>query len=740
MTQEDWQAVDRAVADSLELAPAERDAFLQRCLDGREDLIREARSLLTYDADDGPDPVVIAGPVDYANERVGPYRITNVAGEGGMGVVWSAERDDGQFRRRVAVKFLSAPFPSGASLDRFLMERDILAALDHPNIARLLDAGMTERKPYLVMEWVDGIRIDEYCRNHQLHPNDILRLFLQVCDAVEYAHRALVIHRDLKPSNLLVTTDGQVKLLDFGIAKMLEPGRGLDVTSPMSRMLTPEYASPEQLRGERVTTSADVYSLGAVLYELLVGRRPFTFDGKTLAEIIDMAGRTNIVKPSVLRRQLPPEIDAVVLKALRSQPEERYRSVAELAADIDNLLAGRPVRARPSGPAYIAAKFVRRHPMAVAAVTVAIALIVGTAIVATRQRVTAERRFNQLRQLANAVIFEFHDGISALPGTLEVRRQMVRRSLEYLDSLAGDAGGDRELLLELAKGYQRLAEVQGNPTVANLGDFTEGLQSARRARRQLELLLKDHPNDLEAESLLGEVILILGRIEERVEGENFNATRREALQYAESLNKKYPDKETALNILAAALFWKPDLDRGLAIYEQLAERYPQNLRYRRSIATMCRYLAGNYVNDLPKMRHFVDRAIEIDRQRVEVRPLDRGARLELSFDLSMLGSWHEMAGQVERSLEVFEEVRAIRQDLVSQDGRDEQVKDRLLYVLVELGRLHANVKNPQKARQYYEQAIHLGDELSQQNSRPNMQFQQSIEAARKGLAAAKAQQ
>jgi tetratricopeptide (TPR) repeat protein len=366
-------------------------------------------------------------------------------------------------------------------------------------------------------------------------------------------------------------------------------------------------------------------------------------------------------------------------------------------------------------------------------VALAVVLIAGSAIVATRQRIAAEKRFAQLRHLANAVIFEFHDGISSLPGTLDVRRKMVRQSLDYLDSLTADAGNDLGLRLELAKGYRKLSEVQGYPAIANLGDFDGGLASARKARRELELILGSRPNDAAVGRLLGEVLLLTAWIQERVKGEDFQATRREALQYAEALLTKHPESEGAMSLLAAALFWT-DLNRALTIYEQLGARYPQNAVYQRNIALVCRYLAGNQGIELTTMRDFVNRAVEIDRRRVHGNPLDRPARLELSFDLSMLGTWHEKSGQVQQAAEVFEEVRSIRQQLVREDERDEQAKDRLLYVLVELGRLHTELQNPHKARVHYQQAIQIEEELSKNNSRSNLQSQQSVEAARKGLA------
>ena len=740
MTREEWHELDQAVADTLGLPPSEREGFLHRRLEGREELIREALSLLAYSEADDAEPLAAPQPAFWAGRRIGPYCLSELAGEGGMGVVWSAERSDGQFQRRVAVKFLSALFPTGQSIERFLLERDILAQLDHPHIARLLDAGMIEPlHPYLVMEWVEGRRIDEYCRQQRLSIAEILLLYRQVLDAVAYAHQRLVVHRDLKPSNLLVTADGQVKLLDFGIARMVDPGHSAtDATQPVARALTLEYASPEHLRGEPVTTSTDVYSLGVVLYELLTGERPFRFDGKTLGEVISEAGRGQAEKPSARRRGLGAELDAIVLKAMSGDAAGRYGSAAEMAADIDNFLAGRPVKARPAAAWYVASKFVRRHWLPVTGAAMAVSLIAASAIVATRQRNRAEHRFDQLRQLADSVIFEFQDNISLLPGTLEVRRQMVKRSLEYLDSLAADAQHDPGLLLDLGKGYERLAQVQGQPSIANLGDFPGGLASIRKSRAALEALLRLRPFDFDAACELGNVIFVAGNIQQRVPNEDYGATLREGVRYWEKLASRYPERPKALEGLAAAMFYKPDLERALALYEQLAARDPANERYQRDIALVSRNLSSraDERGEYDKLRSFAERAVQIDRRRVQQRPLDGKARLELSFDLSMLASWYEHTGDLEGAIRQFQEVLAIRAELVERDNRDEQAKDRLLYVLCALGRLHGEIKQYRDSARYYRRALDLGEGLSRMNSRPNSQFLGLMKEAREGLARA----
>jgi serine/threonine protein kinase len=737
MTREEWREVDGAVADSLELPPAERAAFLRTRLMDREDLLDEALSLVSYAGTD-VEPIAAVPGDSWAGRSIGPYRLTEFAGEGGMGVVWAAERADGQFQRRVAVKFLSTLFPTTASVERFLLERDILARLDHPHIARLLDAGMIEPvHPYLVMEWVEGQRIDDYCLEHRLPAAEILRLFRQVLDAVAYAHQRLVVHRDLKPSNLLVTAERQVKLLDFGIAKMIDPGQPGGVTQVV-RALTPEYASPEHLRGEPVTTATDVYSLGVVLYELLTGTRPFHLEGKTVGEVIAQAGHGIAEPPSAIRRELGGELDAIVLKAMRAEAAERYGSAAEMAADIDNYLAGRPVKARASGSLYVTAKFVRRHWLPLSGVALALVLITSSAIVATRQRIRAERRFEQLRQLAGAVIFEFQDNISRLPGTLEVRRQMVKRSLEYLDSLASDAGKDPGLLLELGRGYERLARVQGQPSIANLGDFAGALTSIRKSQAALQALLRIRPQDFDAACDLGDVLFIAGNIQERVPNEDYQATYREGIRHWEALASRYPDRPRALEGLAAAMYYKPDLDRALILYEQLGARDPANDKYQSDIALISRMLSSkaDEKGDFDRERRMANRAAEIDRRRAGNRPLDREARLELSFDLSMLASWHENTKDLAGAIHEFEEVLAIREDLVRRDPRDEQAKDRLLYVLCSLGRLHGQMHHNRESARYYRRALDLGEELSRIQSRPNAQFAGLVKAAKEGLAAA----
>lgn len=512
---------DRAIA----LPAAERDAFLERnCADA--DMRARVRVLLAASDRAGDaflarsaGELAVAG-VGRAGRRLGAYRIIREIGHGGMGAVYLATRADDEFDKQVAIKIVAAPLGDDELIRRFRRERQILAELEHPLIARLLDGGTTdEGLPYLVMEFVDGVRIDEYCRANALATRDRVQLFLGVCEAVQYAHAQLVVHRDLKPQNILVTADGQPKLLDFGVATLASGGEGA-ATRTALHLMTPEYASPEQLRGERPGTGSDVYSLGVVLYELLAGTRPHDLTGPP-DEVYRAVADTTPARPSVaatrrgdrsLGRHLEGDLDAIVMTALRKDPARRYPSVASLAEDLRRHLAGRPVTARGDAMSYRVSMFVRRHRLAVvAAVALIVTLLAGVLATARqariaeqqraeaeRHRASAERRFAEVRQLAHAFLFDFHDAIATLPGSTQARHLIVTKALEYLDRLAGEAAGDAALQRELAAAYDKVGDVQGNPSTANLGDPTAALDSYGKAEAIRRRVVAENPQDLDA--------------------------------------------------------------------------------------------------------------------------------------------------------------------------------------------------------------------------------------------------
>ena len=428
-----------------------------------------------------PDPDLFLG--HWVGRRLGPYRIQRLLGRGGMGAVFLANRDDEEFHMDVAVKLLRFETDVPGALARFRNERQILAALSHPNIATLYDGGSTEEGvPYIVMEYVAGERISEYCANLTIPAK--LRLFRQVCDAVQYAHQKLVVHRDLKPGNILVTHEGAPKLLDFGIAKLLletEVRGDAAHTQTGVFAMTPDYASPEQIRGESVSTSTDIYSLGAILYELLAGRRPHTLTRYDPAELQREICDTDPKPPSTSGvAGLRGDLDTIVMKALHRDPARRYRSVEQFSEDILRYLENRPVTARPDTVVYRLSRFTARNRWGIAAVAaVVISLAAGTTVSLSQARV-ASQRFQQVRKLAGRFI-ELHDDVARLPGSTEVREKLVATALDYLDNLARSAGNDSELLNELGQAYAKVANAQGAPGQANLGKTEDALSNFRKA-------------------------------------------------------------------------------------------------------------------------------------------------------------------------------------------------------------------------------------------------------------------
>jgi len=457
-----------------------------------------------------------------------------------MGEVYLAERED-EFRKLAAVKLIRPGMASPEVVRRFVIERQTLAALNHPHIVRLVDGGATEEGlPYLVVDYVEGTPIDRYADEHKLNITARLRLFVEVCEAVHHAHQSLIVHCDLKPGNILVTADGTPMLLDFGIAKLLDPASmGISAQAAMTRQraFTPDYASPEQLRGEPVATPTDIYALGVVLYELLTGHSPYrTSSDGSLAEWIRSVCETDAEAPSTaiervtetiadggrpaetvtpqtvsqnregdpqgLRRQLRGDLDAIVLKALRKDPRDRYGSVDQLAEDIRRHLTGRPVLARKSTAAYVARKFFARHKVMVAAAAVLlVTLAAGLASTLWEARVAA-RRFDDVRELAHAFLFDVYDSIADLPGTTRARALIAGKGLDYLDRLAGNSKGDVGLELELAQGYVKIGDVQGNPYGPNLGNRTKAMESYTKALTIAQTVLARNSQDRKAEQVL----------------------------------------------------------------------------------------------------------------------------------------------------------------------------------------------------------------------------------------------
>lgn len=455
-----------------------------------------------------------------AGLRIGPWRLERELGRGGMGSVWLAERVEGDFAQQVAIKLIRPGYEKGQLVERFAAERRILAALVHPAIARLYDGGTTgDGRPYFVMEYVEGRTLTEL--GAELPIARRLELFLDVADAVAYAHRNLVVHRDIKPGNILVGANLEPKLLDFGIAKLIDPERNLAQTIN-AFAFTAEYASPEQVMGQAITTATDVYGLGAVLYELLTGKKAQPVETQSPAAIYRAACITEPQRPSLAapanRRELAGDLDAIVMMALRKEPERRYASASELAEDLRRHLAAEPVRARQGTLSYRAGLFARRNKVVAAAgFLIALSLLVG--ILATswqaRERAKeaqrAERRFAQVRNLATRFLFDFDRAIAKLPGSTEARNLVVATAVESLDGLAADSVDDVGLELELARAYTSLGRIQGSIDSKNLGRREDALASLRKALALSERLVAADPK-VEHREILAQTRLELGTV------------------------------------------------------------------------------------------------------------------------------------------------------------------------------------------------------------------------------------
>jgi len=508
LTTERFHLVEAIVTEALAAPHEQRAELIEAKCSADSALADEARSLL--EACEAEERMMAAcrrepvggGDVPADRKRVGPYEIDRLLGRGGMGAVYLAHRADGHFEQKVAIKLIDVPLASDLFRERFRQERQILAGLQHPYIARLLDGGVTaEGELYLAMEYVDGAPIHRYCEERHLAQAQRIKLFLRVCEAVQFAHQNFIVHRDLKPDNILVAGDGNPRLLDFGTAKLLSPSldqQDSQFTRSGCLSFTPQYASPEQVLGNPITTATDTYSLGVLLYLLLTGEPPYELKEITTGEMLRVICEEAPRKPSHEAnsgKRLDGDLEAILLKALRKEPEERYLTAERLGDDLRAYLDGRPVAARRGTARYLAGKFIHRHRWILAAAAVlVVTLLAGVAgiawqaAVANRERRAAdeerrkaEARSADLRQLSNSLLTELDEAIQQIPGSTGAQKLLVTSVLKHLDSMAADAQGDRQTQLDLAKAYTQLANLQGNAYSQNLGDTTGALASANKA-------------------------------------------------------------------------------------------------------------------------------------------------------------------------------------------------------------------------------------------------------------------
>ncbi len=713
MLNDEWEKIKKIVESVLNHKTTERNDFLDG-LNLSVEMRAEIDSLIAFD-DESAD-FLNQSAVNYSRDffddedinnsligqKIGVYSIHRELGFGGMGAVYLAERNDGKFEQKVALKFLKRELNTAALRRRFKQEREILASLEHPNIARLIDAGTTDDKiPYFAMEYVEGLPIDEYCRKNKLNLNQRLDLFRIVCNAVAFAHRNLIVHRDLKPSNVLVSQNGTPKLLDFGISKILSEEFDQTNSATVTKLgvMTPSYASPEQLQSKSVTTATDIYSLGVILYELLSGHRPFEAKESDLKQIYQAVLENEPPLPSAMietfsktlkqfteaktevkqeenknlntkfnkinretgqnrlqytisadanlnSQSLRGDLDNIVLKAIRKEPERRYSSAENFSEDIKKYLRGLPVSARPNTFSYRAEKFVKRNRASVfAGLLIFIAVLGGIVAtlwqsqIAQAERLKAEKRFNEVRKLANSNLFDVYPEIENLEGSIKAREKILTNALEYLDSLSKEAAGDLELQSELATAYEKVGDVQGALNNSSLGNIKAGLESYGKATSLRESVFLANDKNSDFKEKLANNYYVTGRTlwnnTQTKEAEN---AFEKSLKLRRELILDLPDSIDAKNRLAVLLIdygaipafnfeAKKALElfnQAIEIIETLRQKEPENIDLKKSLARGLRILskAKSAVGDYDGGLNSLNQALQLSKELADQFPTD----------------------------------------------------------------------------------------------------------------------
>ena len=739
MNPEDWARVNQIVNDCLEMDRSGRDAHLATACAGDPDLRSEVESLLAaFDADHNfmETSALESEPRSLvAGQRIGNYELRELIGEGGMGAVYLAVRS-ADFEKKVAIKLVKRGMDTNAILRRFSQERQILAGLDHPNIARLVDGGATgDGLPYLVMEYVEGTPITDYCEERALPVRDRLELFRSVCAAVQYAHQNLIVHRDLKPGNILVTADGIPKLLDFGIAKLLEPKPDLTVTA--LRVMTPECASPEQVRGERITTASDIYALGVLLYQLLAGARPYEFTTQTPEAITRLVCETEPPRPSVLRPSLEGDLDNIIVKAMQKDPQRRYVSAEQFSEDLRRHLAGLPVRARKDTFLYRASKFVRRHRAGtLAAGLLALSLLGGMAAtlwearVAGIERARAQERFDDVRKLANSLVFELHDAIATIPGATAARELLVKRAVEFLDRLARNAGNDVALRRELATAYYRLGQVQGpGGGSANLGNSAAAIESYRKAARLIEQNAQATGSIPDRHWLATVYDELSGQVPP-AEGDEY---ARKALEVRKSMAALLPEmeagQELAYSDYSLGMRAISRGDFGLALenfgkalprWERAAKAAPADRAAGYRVALVHKRMGAMLIN-LQKPTEALEHYRAAQAIEAALLQNDSGnarRRLDATFTDSDIGATLWSLGDRRAAVDQYRKALAVREELAAADPKDDRVHWALASTYTRLGALLLGMGDRTGSVSSYRNALAVREAMLAANQEP----------------------
>jgi tetratricopeptide (TPR) repeat protein/predicted Ser/Thr protein kinase len=741
MNAERWAQIKTVLSDALQAEGAQRLAVLDRLCGQDDDLKRNVQSLLAQEsrASEAFDSIAAPGILlreEPPPEAIRAYRVIREIGRGGMGVVYLGERADGEYRKQVAIKLITGGPHDPDAVRRFRRERGILAQLEHPGIARLLDGGATESgQPYFIMEYIEGLPLADYCERGGLDVAARLGLFLEICDAVSYAHQRLIVHRDLKPGNILVSGDGRTKLLDFGLSRALDwPDSAPEITQAGPLPMTPAYASPEQVLGQPFTVSGDVYSLGVILYELLSSRRPYRLATGSLLEIARAVCEQEPLPLSQavdrrLAKTLRGDLENIVSKALAKDASARYSSVADFAADVRRYLSGRPVAARRATFLYRAGKLWRRHRVAIPAGAVGLGLILAFAGTAWWEARRAQRRFDDVRGLAHAVMFDLHDAIVRLPGSTPARELLVRQALDYLERLSREAGNNASLSREIALGYERIADVEGNLADSNLGKTAAAATSLQRSADILERLRARYPADagirhdyLRVETGLAGTFAAKGQFDLAMQ-----LSRRNLRIAEDGLGQRPADPvameevEAALNSLADRFTDQqrysdaiPLRERQLDLARNVERANPGGEAKVRALAVAAKRLAALYgvTGRLAEARKQYETARAIDERRWAISPSDMRVALDLSYDESDLGWVNGRAGDNAEALEDYRRALELRQMAADADPHNFRAANGVAVSTWKIGIQLKHLGKPAEALEQYRRAIAAFEHLT----------------------------
>lgn len=791
MTSEQWQQMKELLAQALQLPSKERRAFLDqacgvdhalRCeIDA---LLAEEEVVASHFLQSPPRVDNFGNMVDGTGDTVGVlcsgqvfadrFHLIRKLGEGGMGQVWLAEQTS-PVRRGVALKLIKAGMYDGSIVKRFEAERQSLAIMDHPAIAKVFDAGATPQgQPYFVMEYVPGPPITEYCDQRKLKIDDRLELFIQACEGVQHAHQKAIIRRDLKPANILVVeVDGKPvpRVIDFGLAKAItQPSNGETLYTQLGHFVgTPGYMSPEQAdpNVKDIDTRTDVYSLGAVLYVLLAGAQPF--ENKTgaklpLDELLRKLREEEPPSPSArvsadrdtsrataeargtapkqLANLLRGDLDWITMKALEKDRNRRYATPLELAADLRRYLNHETIVARPASTGYRLRKYVQRHQALVAGVaTVVLVLVAGVAVstfeairarqarqAALHDRDLAERRFNDVHNLARNVIFKLQNQLAAIPGTTQVRKDLVAVAINYLDALAKDAAANRALQGELAVAYLQVGEIQGGSGTANLGDLAAAVESYSKAERLARALVAQYPSSRAKGVLIDALTAQAAAAKAANQPDTASAKATEALAIAREGVRSDPASQDAQFQLGAALQSAalysgvkdpiPYLEEQVSVFERMQAHDPGNEAWHRDAALAHKYVAGFLLSsgDLDRAFEHLKRAEELDGIALRAAPNNAERKMDLAIDQSQWGEYYEGKKDFAKAIQYTQASLAIRRELASADPQNAWAQEKLSYILTRLGNLQLHV-SASDALASYKEASSIAGKLQTESLR-----------------------